>query len=336
MKRLFFVLIAILCSSVAMADSILFESFEYANHDGEPPVGWTCNDNSWVCGYLEKDHNRIAHHGNWYAYTNADESWMFMEFYMNPELKYRFSYWAISDGEYDVEVWAGSAPDVDNMTTMLYTAHVNSGTYEKISEYIDSISDEYQYFGIHAIASSGAYYLTIDEFNVDLVSKYSFVATPTNAYTTMSPGTSTEYTFKVQNTGYESIIVLIFPSSEHFSDFRFFVNGEQCTDFPLEPDEIQHVTAVATLSPSVAIGATCWFDLHLELDCSCASSMTTLWATVVDPTELVEQEIEENVLKVETFDLTGKKVDPANLKAGIYIERTFSDKGVSTKKILKE
>ena len=72
------------------------------------------------------------------------------------------------------------------------------------------------------------------------------------------------------------------------------------------------------------------------MDCNCATSMTTLWVTVIDPDAIDEHESGNDVQQVELFDLTGKKVDPANLKAGIYIERTTTSQGVSTKKILKQ
>ena len=64
MKKLFTMLLLCLTVGFASAGNILNESFEYANHDLESPVGWNCNDNSWLCGYLEKDHNRIPHTGN--------------------------------------------------------------------------------------------------------------------------------------------------------------------------------------------------------------------------------------------------------------------------------
>ena len=73
------------------------------------------------------------------------------------------------------------------------------------------------------------------------------------------------------------------------------------------------------------------------VSCDCITRMSTIWVTVNDPTAAVdEQENEAEVLQVEVFDLTGKKVDPANLKAGVYIERTTTSNGVSSKKILKQ
>lgn len=73
MKNLFLTLLVCL-TTTAFADIILTEGFEYANHDLETPVGWTSDDGSWICGYLEKDHNRVAHTGNWYAFNNAEDA----------------------------------------------------------------------------------------------------------------------------------------------------------------------------------------------------------------------------------------------------------------------
>ena len=126
MKKSLLTLLLCLSVSFAFADSILFEGFEYANQDMTSPIGWNCDDNSWLCGYLDKDHNRAPHSGNWYAFTDADDSWMFMELFFSYQLKYRFNFWAISDGEYDVEVWTGSGPSPEQMTQLLFTRSFNS------------------------------------------------------------------------------------------------------------------------------------------------------------------------------------------------------------------
>ncbi len=335
MKKILLTLSLILSMTMAFADSVLIEGFEYANHDLTPPIGWNCDDNSWLCGYQPKDHNRIPHTGNWYAFTDTDDAWMFMELYMGHDLKYRYYYWAISDGEYDVEVWAGSGPSTEQMTQLLFTKTVNSGEYEQFSEYIENLSTDYEYFGIHAIAHEGAHYLTIDDVYIDMVVKYAIASTPYNADTILYPGGQTNYTFSVQNLGYEPFEVIIQPSHEYFTDFHFYVEGNQCTMFHLEPNESKKVTAVATLKPDIQAGASVWLDIMLVLDCDCATSMTTLWVTVVEPTGLTEQENPNEVLQVEWFDLTGKKVDPANLKAGVYIKRTTTDKGITTRKIIR-
>ena len=336
MKKSLLTLLLCLSVSFAFADSILFEGFEYANQDMTSPIGWNCDDNSWLCGYLDKDHNRAPHSGNWYAFTDADDSWMFMELFFSYQLKYRFNFWAISDGEYDVEVWTGSGPSPEQMTQLLFTRSFNSSEYQKLSEYIQTLNADYQYFGIHAIAHEGAYHLTIDDFNIDMVNKYAFAANPVNASTSLYPGQQAIFDFDVTNLGYEPIDVIMSPSYEYFTDIHFTVEGTTCTVFHLEPDETKKVITEATLRPDVAVGSTCWLDIMLVLDCNCATSMTTLWVTVIDPDAIDEHESGNDVQQVELFDLTGKKVDPANLKAGIYIERTTTSQGVSTKKILKQ
>ena len=337
MRKAILTLLICLAASWAFADGIFFEGFEYANHDLEVPIGWACDDNSWLCGYQPKDHNRIPHAGNWYAFTDTDDSWMFMELFMGHELKYRYYFWAISDGEYDVEIWAGNGPSADQMTQLLLTKTVNSGEYQRFAEYVQTILTDYQYFVIHAIAHEGAYCLTIYDIEIDMVSKYQFMSTPSNADTVLCPGDQVLFHFDVQDLGYEPIDVIISPiPNDNFSDFAFFVEGSQCTVFHLEPDEIKTVTMTANLSPTVQPGTLCWIDIMLVLDCNCATSMSTLWVTVVEPAGTAELEDPEEIMQVEVFDLTGKKVDPANLKAGVYIERTVTSKGVTTKKFVKQ
>ena len=120
-------------ATCSFAGSILIEGFEYANHDLETPIGWICDDNSWLCGYLEKDHNRVPHTGNWYAFAEGDESWMFMPMYLIPSMQYRFTTWAISDGQYSLSLWAGSAPNREAMTQQFHSETINSSQYTKIS-----------------------------------------------------------------------------------------------------------------------------------------------------------------------------------------------------------
>lgn len=319
----------------SFASGILFESFEYANHDMTSPIGWTCDDQSWLCGHFDKDHNRTAHAGDWYAFTNADDSWMFMELFLSSQLKYRFSSWVISDGAYELEFWAGTEDNAEHMDQLLFTVTVDEGNYNKVSAYIETITADYPYFGIHAVASEGAYHLTIDEVSVDMVSKYDFQATPTTIQTSLYPGEQIVFRFDVQNLGYEPIDVIFSPSYEYFTDIHFTVEGTPCTVFHLEPDETKQVITEATLLPTVAVGSTCWLDIMLVLDCNCATSMTTLLVDVIESDGLAEFENENEALQVELFDLTGKKVDPSHLKAGIYIERTVSAQGVSTRKIVK-
>lgn len=357
MKKTLLTLLTCLITSLSFADSIFMDGFEYANHDMTIPIGWTCQDESWLCGYLDKDHNRTAHTGNWYAFTNADDSWMFMPLFFSTQLKYRFSYWAISDGTYEVEFWAGDEADVAHMTHLLFSTTVNGNEYEKIATYIETIPSNFQYFGIHAVAAEGAYYLTIDDVNVDMVAKYEFISTPSSADTVLYPGSQATYHFNVQNLGYEPIDVILSPSHEYFTNFHFFVEGSQCTTFHLEPDETKQVVAEATLLPSIQAGTSCWLDIMLVLDCDCATSMTTLWVTVIEPAAVNEHRhigLYPNPSKGHiNLEGTGKAIiinslgqtvmkqwidgkEVIHLPKGIYIVRMENSDGVSIEKLVVE
>ena len=363
MKKTLLYLILCLVTSTTFADSILIEGFEYANHNNETPIGWSCDDRSWLCGYLEQDHNRIPHTGNWYAYSNADESWMFMPLFFSSQLKYRVAFWAISEGSYTLECWAGNGTNPSQMSQRLLSYTVNSGQYESFEEYVETMSGNYEYLGIHAIAAEGASHLTIDDTYIDMVEKYNFAVDPYESYTSLYPGDETEYSFNIHNKGYLPIDVIFQPSHEYFDDIRFYVNDSQCSSVPLETNETKRVTARAVLKPSIAPGTTCWLDIMLVLDCDCYSSMTTLWVTVLEPTETSEHHPDlviypnptfdhiiindKGLCQVEIIDMSGKtlvsklldqgqtRLDISNLKAGVYMVKTISEQGPVFHKIVK-
>ena len=280
MKKILITLLIMFSATVSYADSVLIEGFEYGNHDGETPVGWEGSNGTWLSGYLEQDHNRTPHTGNWYAYTNGAESWMFMPLFMNSELKYRFSLWAISDGGYQLEIWAGNAANSSAMTQLLLDDIVSSGSYEKFSVYVEHLSSDYQYFGIHAVQSyCGDCILTIDDVVVDMVGKYDIAVEPVNFYTVTPPGTQTEFNCRFTNLGYEPANVLITCISDDFTGTQLFLNGTACTSFHAEPDESVDFTGIATLNPDMPLGTMGFVDIMFTLDCDCATAMYTLWAT---------------------------------------------------------
>ena len=328
MKRVFFTLLILLTVSFAKADSVFIEGFEYGNHDGEVPIGWTCSDNSWLAGYLEKDHNRIPNSGNWYAYTNANDSWMFMEFFMANDLKYRYHFWAIADGEYDVEIWAGSGPSQSQMTTMLFTRTINNTEYQQFAEYIESLTADYQYFGIHAVAHEGSYHLTIDDFLIDMVVRYEITANPATLYTTALPGSQVEFACTVTNLGYEPANVIISRRSDYFSDIHVYKDGAECTSFHAEPDESVDITGVATFTSDIEPEAYGWADITFTLDCDCASTMFTLWAKA--EYDLIEEN-DVNTMNIYPNPSSGKVNIEGNGKISIF---NCLGQEVFTKKII--
>lgn len=364
MKKLTLTLFALLLASFSFADSILIEGFEYANHDNATPVGWTCDNESWLCGYQEKDHNRIPHTGNWYAYTNAEESWMYMPLFLSADLKYRFSAWVISDGSYELEFWGGNGANPSQMVQCLQTFEISQNEYEKVAVYIETLSSNYEYFGIHAISHEGASYLTIDDVAVDMVAKYEFITNPFSADTVLYPGSVATHHFDVQNTGYMPINVILSPSHEYFSNIHFLIDGVAGTTFSLQPDETKHIIAEATLLSSIPAGSVCWLDIMLLLDCDCATAITTLWVNVVEPAATSEHQAAttafpnpannhininaQGLQQVEITDVFGKKIntmvthcdevqiDLSMLSPGLYFVTTITGQGSKTQKIIKQ
>lgn len=347
MKKLLLILLTCLAATSSFAGNLLNESFEYANHDFETPVGWICDDNSWLCGYLEKDHNRIPHTGNWYAFSDTEDAWMYMPMYLITSMRYRFTCWAISDGAYQLEFWAGSSPNPNDMHTMLHSATVTSGIYEKFSAYVETIPDDCQYIAIHAVGQRGSC-LTIDDLEVDMVEQYTFEAEAITGDTAMYPGTQAVFRFLIHNTGYDPVDVTVHPSNEFFTDFSFYSNGISTTTFPTQPDELVEVTVYATLRPEVESGTVAWLDIHMTIPCNCNTAMVTFWVTPLEVTKVSEinaPEINvypnpatdfvtvkaEGLQQVLVMDMTGKalsstsakgdstRINVSGLKAGVYL-----------------
>ena len=364
MKKALFTLIFFLAVGCSFAEGILFEGFEYANHDMQTPIGWTCTDQSWLCGYLDKDHNRTPHTGNWYAFTNTDDAWMFMPLYFSHEIRYRFTYWAIADGSFQVEFWLGNGASSGQMSQQLFTDEVTQDNYEEFSTYIEDITSDYQYFGIHAIAASGSYHLSIDDLVVDMVGKYDMEVTPYTFNAILNPGEQATIQYTVQNTGYEPLEIFMTPYSDYFTNVQFHINGNLQSSFPTEPTEKVDVTCTAVLRTDLDPGTIGWMDIMFTVSCDCVTRMATLWVTVGDPTQTTENNQETQLFpnptidylninvkglqRVEVNDLTGKTVlrvnadrddvrlDLTPLLPGMYFVTTISKQGTSTQKLVKQ
>lgn len=362
MKKTLLILLACLVATTTYAGSVLIEGFEYGNHDLSVPIGWSSPGNAWLSGNLEKDHNRIPHTGNWYAFTETDdESWMFMSLNLITVMKYRFTCWAITDGDYALEIWAGAGARPEEMTTQMLSATVGSGQYDKFSSYIENIPANCNYIGIKATALNGGGCLTIDDLQVDMVEQYSFEVHELAGDTVMHLGTTASFPIMVQNTGYDPLDIYMYETTDFFTDVHFEHNGSTSTTFHTEPNETVIVTVTATLKPDVELGSLCWIDIHFTLSCDCATGMATFWVTPVDATHSVDEDtpqaevypnpatdfvtIEADGLQsVQVFDMTGKalssvaakgnsiRLDVSDLPTGTYL---ISAKTRSTSSFVK-
>ena len=361
MKKLLLTLLVCLTTTVAFAGDILIEGFEYGNHDLVCPVGWISDDDAWLSGYLEKDHNRIPHSGNWYAFSNADDSWMFMQLYFISGLQYRVNCWAISDGSCQLEIWAGSSPAAADMHTLLLSNTVSSDGYQKLSNYIETIPTNYEYLGIRAITNGNATCLTIDDIEIDMVEQYQFEAEPITGDSAMYPGTQGTFRYLVHNVGFDELDITMNPSNEFFTGFTCTCNGTTGMTFHAEPDEVLEVTITATLRPEIEPGTVCWLDVNMTIPCNCNTAMVTFWVTPLEVEQTTENDTPEisvypnptvNLVTIEAEDLTevvlydikgrtlgsiaakGSKayLNLSNLKSGVYF---ISAKTRSTSSFVK-
>lgn len=328
MKKTILTIVACLLLGFAYAENILFEGFEYANHEMQVPVGWTSDDASWVCGYLEQDLNHKPHSGNWYAFSDADDAWMFMQFSLFTRMQYRFTCWAIADGEFQLEFWAGTEANPESMHTQLLSATVSSDYYEKYSAYVDTIPAGCQYIAIHAVAGTGATHLCIDDIGIDMLEQYTFEAEAITGDTAMFPGTEATFRFLIHNTGYDPVDVTVHPSNEFFTNFSFEHEGTVGNTFPTQPDEVLEVTAHATLRPEVEPGTVAWLDVQMTIPCNCNTAMVTFWVTPLDPTGIEE----DNNLSVNIFP--NPTTDFVTIEAeGLQCVSVFDASGRMTKSV---
>ena len=270
-----------------------------------------------------------------------------MPMYFIESIRYRFTLWAVSEGEFQLEIWAGSAPNPDDMHTLFYSTAFNKDEYERLSVNVDTIPPDCQYFAIHALAREGATHLTIDDVEVDMVEQYNFTAEAVSGDTTMYPGTEAIFHYLVHNIGYDAVDVSMHPSNEFFTNFNCYVHGESGMTFPTQPEETIEVTIYATLRPEVQPGTVAWLDVMMTIPCNCNTAMVTFWVTPLDPDGLHESEamavsvypnpatdyvtVEvEGLQRIELMDLTGRivgrtmadgrmaRLDVSGLKAGVY------------------
>lgn len=365
MKKSLLTFLTCIIATVTFASNLLTESFEYANHDFTPPVGWTCTDDAWLCGYMEKDHNRLPYSGNWYAFSNADDAWLYMPMYLLESMRYRFSLWAISDGDFQLEFWAGSAPDPENMHTQFSSTTISGGEYERVSVYVETIPANSQYFAIRALAGDRSTYLTIDDVEVDMVEQYDFTSEPITGDTAMYPGTHATFRFLVHNIGYDPVDITMHPSTEFFTDFMGIVNGNTGMTFPTQPNETVEVTILATLRPEIEPGTIAWLDIQMTIPCNCNTSMVTFWVTPLDITNTAENNASriavypnpaadfvmveaEGLRQVMVVDLMGEvmmevpvekdciTIGLNHLKRGLYTIIAITDTGCFKRAIVKQ
>ena len=344
MKKLIFILLICLTASYAYSDVIFQDSFEYANTEGETPVGWNCPENSWICGKFEQEHNCKPHTGNWYIYTQNEDSWIFLRADALFGLHYNLSFWAISDGAFQMEICYGDNPDPESMNGQIASAiEIGSNNYQEISAEYELFENYELYLGFHAISNGGAA-LCIDDVAIDQMHQYDFIVKSITTDTLdLAFGESANFKFSVINTGYDQETLVLSSPSEMFTDTHYSIDGEAVSRFDIEPNENIIVEVTSTLIDQEIPYTYAWLDVMVGSTHNCNTGMASFYVKPIPMTQTNETQSFANIYpnpandfiyigldepsEIHVFDLLGNevlhtiangKVDVSSLKNGIY------------------
>ena len=359
MKHIILVFALFLSSLTVLADEILTESFEYGNQDLVEPIGWYCDDNSWLCGHFDKDHNRCAHHGDWYVFAESDDAWMFMPLPIIEDIHYNISLWAITDGCFDLEVKIGAFANPESMSLdFIPLTEINSDEYVNYTATYVCETPDMAYIGIHCVRGEGASYLSLDDIVVEMVNQYDFIVKELTTETIeMQPGSTEHFSFMARNTGYDDETLVISYSQEYFSSASFFIDGEQVSRFDLPVATNVVVDVEATLKEDLPLGNVVFLDVMVGSTHNCHTGMASFFVIPTDLDGLEENDVlfdvypnptsdvihikADNLQEVRLFDLNGCRllqssentIEISHLVSGLYLlEIVNSD---SSRRIVK-
>lgn len=270
MKKYFILFILSFLLLPISAQVIVDESFETGNTDLTAPSGWICDDGGWVCGYLEKDRNRIAHSGDWYVFASYNtDKWMYKQIEVEANAYYRISFWHITNGigSFNFEIKAGDNATSSAMTTtILPQTTINNSTYEQINVTFLNANAGTLYIGFHSVADNGPWYLTLDDIVIEQTNLYNFSVEALTPDSSVYFGEYGYFRFNITNTGAEQETV-DFSCSGGDLDAIFFVDGNQVTSCSLPVGE----TVLATAKSQIPLTGIANND-NLSLNVSIASA----------------------------------------------------------------
>lgn len=343
MKKLLFILLICFTVCYAYSESIFQDGFEYANTEGEVPVGWTSPENGWICGKFEQDHNCKPHSGNWYIYSQDEESWLFLRADALFGLHYNLSFWAISEGAFQMEICYGNNPNPESMSGWIAEPfEISNDNYQQFCTEYELYENYDLYIGFHAISLGGTA-LCIDDVNIDQMHQYDFVVKSITTDTIdLAYGESANFKFSVFNTGYDQETLVLSSSSEMFCGTQYFINGEAVNRFDIEPNETIVVDVISTLIDQEIPYSYAWLDVIVGSTHNCNTGMASFFVWPIPATNIVESQsvvkiypnpATETLLidvngfqKAVIFDANGRQIlttkqnqiDIQGLKSGIY------------------
>ncbi|MCQ2320466.1 MAG: T9SS type A sorting domain-containing protein [Bacteroidales bacterium] len=361
MKKLLLLLSICIATSYVYSETIFQDGFEYANTEGEVPLGWTSPEKQWICGQFENDHNRKPHHGNWYTYTEEEEAWLFMRADALPGIHYNLSFWTISDGPFQMEILYGNNPNPESMSGTIAPANeIDSENYLQFSVEYDLYENYDLYLGFHAISLGGTA-LCIDDVAIDQMHQYDFmVKVMTTDTLDLAYGESANFRFSVLNTGYDRETLVLSSPSEMFTDTHCFIDGEAVTRFDIEPNENIIIDVTTTLIDQEIPYTYAWLDVMVGSTHNCNTGMASFFVRPIPGTQISEnknriiiypnpacksinidhEEFENAII----YDANGrhilssqsKHIDIQSLKPGLYSIAITTDKQTFSQNFLKQ
>ena len=129
----------------------------------------------WATASSSQSYNRAAHTGSKYIYTkySADDWLMSPEFSLSAGVSYDFSFYYVTDGNSGwttLETKMSNYQNKDSMNISIGTAvsGPNNTTYQKYTATFTPSTTGLYYFGIHVVATSSPWYITFDDFKLEV------------------------------------------------------------------------------------------------------------------------------------------------------------------------
>ena len=252
MKRLYFFLAMMLLIQSSFAQVIVNETFENGNMDAQPPVGWICDENGWVCGYQEQDRGRAPHQGDWYVYSKySSDVWMYKEIEVTAGDYYHLSFWHVTNGydHFDFEVKAGANPSASAMTeTVVPMMVINNEVYAQTTGVFCAPTTGSFYVGFHSIASISPWYLSIDDIVIERTDLYNFAVEALTPDTSVYFGEESYLRFLITNTGSETETVTLADGEQSNLQATYYIDGAVASQATLNSGASVEVMALAELS----------------------------------------------------------------------------------------
>ncbi|MBR6439564.1 MAG: T9SS type A sorting domain-containing protein [Bacteroidales bacterium] len=289
MKRLYFMLLALIISTMTFAQVLVDEGFETGNTVGQTPTGWICSDNGWKAGITIPDDNeargRKPHTGDWYMYASYNSDvWTYKEINVTAGNYYRVSFWYSTwhVDHFNLEVKAGASANPAAMTVNVVPEFiVDNEEYQQASAVFQATSSGNFYVGFHSTATNMPWYLSIDDVVIEHTAQYYFNVEQLTADTTAYFGEPVYLRFLLSNTGEQSDTYQFVNTCS--LPIEFYQNGSPVTQVNLSYNTSVELVAKATLPMNLTNGETLHATFNVTSSHSAPTQSADYTITAIEP-----------------------------------------------------